>query len=221
MKKITLFAVLLSLLLSTNAAAVELGSVLLGFHFNPAVEMQGGRRLWDLSMSFGVTIDVDQSNGLEFLVIMDSSPTSLGTSLSYHRIVTDPLVVGGGFTMLWAFDNNWKLIGPIIGSFAHVAARGNPSPSLRSEAGISFPLLTLSRSADDDWEMLPLVELPSLSLSVESDAIEQLAFQGRLTLQPVIVDTTQLKQPLGRINDALLVVPTFSTFLCVPLGLWE
>jgi len=219
MKKATLLAVLLSLLVSANAAAVELGSILIGFHFNPAVEMQGGRRLWDLSMSFGVTIDVDPLNELELLAIIDSSPTSLGTSLSYRRSIADPLVVGGGFNMLWAFDNNWKLIGPIIGSFALVAAGGNPSPSLRSEAELSFPLLTLSRSADDGWEMLPLVELPSISLSVESDVIEQLAFQGRLTLQPVIVDTTQLEQPLGRINDTLLVVPTFSAFLRAPLAL--
>ena len=221
MNKVALLVVLLSFFLSASAAAVEVGSVLLGFHYNPAVEMQGGRRLWDLSMSLGVTVNVDPANEFEFLVIMDSSPTSLGTSLSYGRDANESLVVGGGLNMLWAFDNDWTLIGPIIGSFAHVIALGNPSPSLRSEAGISFPLLTLSRSIDDGWEILPLVELPSLSLCIESDIIEQLAFRGRLTLQPVIVDTTRLRQPLGRINDTLLVVPTFSTFLRAPLALWE
>jgi len=221
MKKGILLAVLLFLLLSASVASVELGSVVLGFHFNPAVEMQDGRRLWDLSMSFGLTIHMDPSSELEFLVIMDSSPTSLGTSLSYTHTFSDPLAAGGGLNMLWAFDNDWRLIGPIIGSFAHVATSGRPAPNLHGEAGISFPLLTLSRRADNGWEMLPLAELPSLSLCVEGDLIEQLACQGRLTLQPVIVDTTQLNRPLGRINETLLVVPTFSAFLRAPLVLGE
>ncbi len=212
MKKGVLLAIALSLLSFTTTTAVELGSMSFGFHFSPAVEMQGERRVWDLSMSFGVTIDVDQSNEFEFLVIMDSSPTSLGTSISYRLSPTEPFVVGAGLTSLWAFDSDWKLVGPVIGSFVHATACGNISLDLHGAAGTSFPLVTLAPGTDG-WEMLPLVELPSLFLSVEGTVADQLALQGRVTLQPVIVDTTQFEHPLGRITDDLLILPTFSTFV--------
>ncbi len=212
MKKGILLAILLSLLSSATTAAVELGSTSFGFHFSPAVDTEGGRRPWDLSLSFGVIARLDQSNKIEFLVIMDSSPTSLGTSVSYCLSPTEPFVVGAGLTSLWAFDNDWTLIGPIIGSFVHAAASGNISPDLHGAAGMSFPLVTLAPGTDG-WEMLPLVELPSLFLSVEGAVADQLALQGRITLQPVIVDTTQFEHPLGRITEDLLILPTFSTYV--------
>ena len=215
MKKAVLLAISFSLFAFATTTAVELGSVSLGFHFSPAVEMEGDRRAWDLSLSLGATARLDQSNEIEFLVIMDSSPTSLGTSISYRLSPAEPFVVGAGLTSLWAFDSDWALIGPIIGSFVHGVARGNVSPSVWGEAGTSLPLVTLARGTDG-WEMIPLVELPSLSLSVESAVADQLALRGRVTLQPVIVDTTQFEHPLGRITDDLLILPTFSTFVRSP-----
>ena len=212
MKKGILLAILLFFLSFTPTVAVELESMSLGFHFSPAVDTEGGSRPWDLSLSFGVITRLDQSNEIEFLVIMDSSPTSLGTSISYCLSPAEPFVVGAGLTSLWAFDSDWKLVGPVIGSFVHAAASGNISPDLHGAAGTSFPLVTLAPGTDG-WEMLPLVELPSLFLSAEGAVADQLALQGRVTLQPVIVDTTQFEQPLGRITDDLLILPTFSTFV--------
>jgi len=212
MKKGILLAILLFLLSFTQTVAVELGPMSFGFHFSPAVDTEGGRRPWDLSLSFGVIARLDQSNEIEFLVIMDSSPTSLGTSISYCLSPAEPFVVGAGLNALWAFDSDWKLVGPVIGAFVHAAASGNISPDLHGAAGTSFPLVTLAPGTDG-WEMLPLVELPSLFLSAEGTVADQLALQGRVTLQPVIVDTTQFEQPLGRITDDLLILPTFSTFV--------
>jgi len=211
MKKVFLVAAAASLLIVPVVNAVDLGSISLGFHLNPALETEDGRRSWGLSLSLGVGATVGPSSSVEVVVLVDSAPSSLGMTFSYSQDLTGPFTVGAGLNMFWRFETEETLVRTVLGGFAHAAARTALFADFAGEAGLSFPLVTFARQIGG-WEILPLAELPALHLYGEWQAIPAAAIQGRLTLQPVIIDTTRFEDPIGRITDDLLVLPTCSAF---------
>ena len=78
--------------------------------------------------------------------------------------------------------------------------------------GLSFPAVTAVRR-ETGWEVIPLAELPSLSLGAEFGIAADGAFRTQITLQPVIIDTTLLTRPVGRLTDNLLVLPSVSSYV--------
>ena len=82
---------------------------------------------------------------------------------------------------------------------------------IRCRLSVSFPVVTFVRRLDG-WDLIPLAELPSLSLAATFDVAVNGAFQAQLTLQPVIADTTLLSRPIGRVTDDLLILPSLSGF---------
>ena len=194
------------------ASAVELGLISLGFHLNPALEAEDGQRSWGLSLSLGVGATVGPSSTVELVVLVDSAPSSLGATFSYSQTLSAPFTVGAGLNMFWRFETEETLVRTVFGSFAHASARMGSFADFLGEAGLSFPLISLARQFGS-WEILPLAELPAIHLSGEWRGLTAVAIQGRLTLQPVIIDTTQFEDPIGRINDDLLVLPTYSALL--------
>ncbi len=212
MKKALLVASAALLLVVPIANAVELGSISLGFHLNPALEAEDGKRSWGLSLSLGVGATVGASSSVEVVILVDSVPSSLGASFVYHRDLTDPFRVGAGLNMLWRFQTEETLVRTVIGGFAHASARTDLFADFIGEAGLSFPLITFARQIAG-WEILPLAELPTIHLAGEWQGFAGSAIEGRFTLQPVIIDTTQFEDPIGRISDDLIVLPTYSAFL--------
>ena len=212
MKKALLVALAALLLVAAAVNAVELGSISLGFHLNPALEAEDSQRAWGLSLSLGVSVTVGMLSSVELVMVVDSLPSSLGATFLYLRDLTDPFTVGAGLNMFWRFETEETLVRTVIGGFAHASARTNLFADLVGEAGLSFPLITFARQIAG-WEILPLAELPAIHLAGEWQALASAAIQGRLTLQPVIIDTTQFEDPIGRISDDLLVLPTYSVFL--------
>jgi hypothetical protein len=194
------------------ANAVELGAISLGFHLTPALEVEAGRRAWDLSMSFGIAIDVGARSSIELVAVVDSILSSLGATFAYYRYLSEPFTVGAGLNMFWTFETAETLRRTVIGSFAHASARTGLFTGFTGEAGFTFPLVAFARRITE-WEILPLAELPSLHLAGEWAWFTSGAIEGRLTLQPVIVDTTQFRDPIGRISDDLLILPTYSAFM--------
>jgi hypothetical protein len=199
-------------LCSLTVSAVQLESLSLGFHVIPSVGRVDGRRLLDLTLSFGGTLSLDSENSIDIMAMIDSGPTSLGTSVQFNHRITDPLNAGAGFTMLWPFSDDLKLQWPIMGTYAHASARTYIYPEWWIEAAMSFPLLTLANQPDG-WKLLPLAELPSLYLATDIQLVDRASLQPRLTFQPVIMDTTLLDRPLGRISDDLLILTMGSVFL--------
>jgi hypothetical protein len=63
------------------------------------------------------------------------------------------------------------------------------------------------------WELLPLSELPTLYGAVDARIASAAGVQARVTLQPVITDTTALQNPIWPVSDNLLVLPMSSVFL--------
>lgn len=212
MKKAALAALAVPLLVVTAAHAVELGPVSLGFHLNPALEATDGVRSWGLSISLSADVFVGAESYVELTALVDSAPSSLGATVAYHRILSGPFTAGAGLNMFWSFENEATLVRTVIGSYAHAAAQAQFLPSFSGEIDLSFPLVSFARQLQG-WEILPLAELPSAHLAAEWQPTNTAAIQGRLTLQPVIIDTTQFDDPIGRINDDLLVLPTYSAFL--------
>ncbi len=212
MKKAFLVAVTAWLLIAPAANAVELDSISLGFHLNPALETEDGRRSWGLSLSLGVGAAVGPSSRVEVVALVDSAPSSLGATFSFYQDLSGPFTVGAGLNMFWRFETEETLVRTVIGSFAHASARTDPFADLVGEAGLSFPLITFARQIGG-WKILPLAELPAVHLHGEWQGFTTTAIQARLTLQPVIIDTTQFEDPIGRITDDLLVLPTYSAFL--------
>lgn len=207
---VTSAALLLLVVPATNA--VELESISLGFHLNPALEPEDGQRLWGLSLSLGARATVGASSSVEVLMLVDSAPSSLGTTLVYHRDLANPFTVGVGLNMFWRFATEETLLRTVISSFAHATASMNLLTGFVGEAGLSFPLITFARQIQG-WEVLPLAELPAVHLATEWRGFPGAGLQGRVTLQPVIVDATTLVDPIGRITDNLVVLPTYSAFL--------
>jgi hypothetical protein len=197
---------------SLAVSAVQLDSLSLGFHVIPSVGRVAGRRPLDLTLSFGGTLSLDSENSIDIMAMVDSGPTSLGTSVQFNHRITDPLKAGAGITILWPFSDDLRLQWPIMGTYAHASARTHIYPEWWIEAAMSFPLLTLANQPDG-WTLLPLAELPSLYLATDIRLVDRASLQPRLTFQPVIMDTTSLDRPLGRISDDLLILTMGSVFL--------
>lgn len=212
MKKACLLAISVSLSVGVMAGAIDLGSISLGFHLIPAVEKTDDQRTLDLALSLGATAILNPIHSVKFLVMIDSRPTSLGTSVRYRYKVTEFSSVGAEFALLWPFESEQRLLKPLISSYAHASTRREVSQDLRGEAAVSFPLITLAPQFDG-WEIVPFAELPTLSLAGDVDFHENGGLGAQLTLQPVITDTTQLDHPIGRITDKLLILPMLSVFL--------
>jgi len=212
MKAVLLVASVVLCLVVPTVRAVELESISLGFHLNPALEAVDGHRTWGLSLSLGASARIGSESSFEMLVLVDSGPSSLGATFVYRRDLTDPFTVGAGLNMLWMFASEDTLLRSVFGSFAHASARTDLGPDFGAEAGLSFPLITFARGLDS-WEILPLAELPTLHVAGMWDGISGSEMEGRVTLQPVIIDTTRFERPIGRLNDNLLVLPTYTAFL--------
>jgi len=207
------FALFLSLVaFSLGTQAVDLSSISLGLHLSPSIDTQDGQRTWDLSISFGAAANVTSKDTLEFLAIIDSQPTTLGLTVRYCYDISNPITLGAGLNMFWAFVEEGRFVRTLIGSFAHADVRGVLFDPILGELGASLPLLTLAHLRDG-WTFLPMTELPSLHLAADWDFGFGATWQGRVTLQPVIVDALQFTDPIGRVSDNLLILPTYSTFL--------
>ena len=212
MKRVGVLAVSLIVLGVLGAHGVQLDSISLGLHLSPAIDVADGRRAWDLSVSIGVVAEVTNRDFIEVLAIIDSQPTTLGLSVRYAYNITDPVALGGGLNIFWAFAEDEKFVRTLIGTFAQGVLRGELFAPIWGEVGTSLPLLTLAQ-LEGGWTFLPMTELPSLHVAAEWLINAQAAWQGRLTLQPVVIDVSQFADPIGRITDNLLILPTYSTFL--------
>jgi len=211
--KRAVYVTLVCILLSPSlVSAVQLESLSLGFHLIPSVEQVEGRRPWDITLSFEAALELDSENSINLMAMVDSGPSSLGTSVQFNHRITDPLKAGFGFTVLWPFSEDLALQWPILGTFAHAVARTRFYPELWAEASISFPLLTLANHVNG-WKLLPLIELPTVYLAADVQLANEASIEPRVTFQPVIIDTTVLENPIGRISDDLLILPMGSIFL--------
>ena len=209
-RRAALLTVLLLLSPLVSSFAVELGPISLGIHVTPSVERTGEDRPWDAVFSLSAVADLNGRGNLEMMVITDSGLTGLGTGVTYRRSLTDPFGVGAGMLVLWQFEE--KLLHPIIGTFALAGVGDELRNGLAGRAELSFPLLTLARQFGG-WEILPLAELPTIILQGNLDLGNRGGVEARVTLQPVIVDTSMLTNPTGVITDDLLIVPTLSGFV--------
>ena len=212
MKRAIVLVVSLIVYGALGAHAVDLGPISLGLHLSPAIDVEDGQRGWDLSVSLGVVAEVTARDSMEILAIVDSKPTTLGLSVRYCYDITEPVALGGGLNILWAFSDDETFVRTLIGSFAHGVVRGELLPQIWGELGGSLPLLTLAH-VTSTWTLLPMTELPSLHVAGEWMLNQDAAWQGRITLQPVITDALQFEDPIGRIGDNLLIIPMYSTFL--------
>ncbi len=212
MKNVVYVALAYLLLCSSSVSAVQVESLSLGFHAIPSLEPVEGRRVLDMTLSFDATIRLDSENSIDLMAMVDSGLSNLGTSAQFNHRITDPLKAGFGFTVLWPLPEEFKLQWPILGAYAHAAARMYFYPEFWAETAVSFPLLTLANQLDG-WKLLPLSELPTLYLAADVKLADEASLQPRVTFQPVITDTTMLVDPIGRISDDLLILPMGSIFL--------
>ena len=212
MTKSLLVVALVLAIASASALAVGLDSVSLGFHLIPDVDRVDGARLWDLSLSLELALNVTEQSTFSFLAMVDSGPTTLGTSIEYSVHINESVDLGGGLTILWPFDKNEHLLAPMVETYARAAAFATFFSFLRGGAAVSFPALTLAKQ-ETEWKLIPLAQLPSLALSAEAGIADGAALASRITLQPVLVDTTQFVHPIGRMSDSLLILPMGSVYM--------
>jgi hypothetical protein len=211
MKRTILCIVAVCISASPAAVGVEFGPIFFGVHGIPSVEAGEGGRTWDLSLSIGLGAEFDAMNRLEVHVLTDSHLTSLGATALYHGQLTERLSGGVGATILWPLGEGQRLLRPLVEAFAHTTFEHQFGSSVGGEVSLSFPMVTLARRPDR-WDLIPLAELPSLSFAAVFDVAVDGALRAQVTLQPVIVDTTQLERPIGRLTDNLLVLPSLSGF---------
>ncbi|MCK5828335.1 hypothetical protein KAH43_07420 [Candidatus Bipolaricaulota bacterium] len=212
MKTAGIVALACLFLCSLGVLAVQIDSFSLGFHFIPSVELVEGRRVLDMTMSFGGTLGLDSENTIDLMAITDSGLSSFGISAQFTHQITVPLKAGFGVTVIWPFTPEQKLAWPILGTYGYASARTYFYQEFWAETAVSFPLLTLANQVSG-WKLLPLSELPTINLAADVRFLDAVSVQPRLTFQPVITDTTALNRPLGRISDDLLIIPMGSIFL--------
>lgn len=213
MTRVLLSLLLLSIVVGSSASAIDLASVSLGFHLIPALEAPGGERLWDLSLSFGVGVRLTPVDRVDVSAMIDSKPSALGTTVSYTRSVTSGFSAGGGLTALWPFAGEATLLCPLFEAFAHADVRGDVGTAVAAGAGLSFPLVSVARLDDGNWDAMPLAELPSLALFARIRLVEYGFLDTELTFQPVVTDVGALENPIGRVTDHLLILPMISALV--------
>ena len=211
MRRVLLLAAGLIIAGGVMAQSVGLGPVAFGFHLIPSIEKQDGRLAWDLSLSLGIAVTFGSLDSLEFSAITDSGLTALGTTVTYHRDVTDHVGLGAGVTVLWPITGDEKLQTPLFESFARADLHGDISTGLSGEVSASLPFLTVAKTVER-WSIVPLAELPSVGLAGDIYLAPHGSLKLELTLQPVITDTTLLVEPFGRVTDDLLILPMLSAF---------
>ena len=194
------------------AAALSIASVSLGIHLTPTIDRLEGQRTWDLSLSVSGVAQLTSADSVECIVVVDSAPTTLGTIAEYRHDVTEHFRAGGGLTILWPFRADGRLLAPVIESYARVAGHGPIVTALRGELAMSFPAVTVANPGDG-WTVVPFAALPALSISLGLAPVTGAEFDAHLTLQPVLVDTAAFHDPIGRLTDNLLVLPTVSAYL--------
>ncbi|MCX6092968.1 MAG: hypothetical protein NTX23_08915 [Candidatus Bipolaricaulota bacterium] len=211
MRRVLLLAAGLIIASGVMAQSVGLGPVALGFHLIPSIEKQDGRLAWDLSLSLGIAVTFGSLDSLEFSAITDSGLTALGTTVTYHRDVTDHVGLGAGVTVLWPITGDEKLQTPLFESFARANLHDSITSGLSGEVSASLPFLTVAKTVER-WSIVPLAELPSVALAGDIYLATHGSLKLELTLQPVITDTTLLVEPFGRVTDDLLILPMLSAF---------
>jgi hypothetical protein len=194
------------------AEASVLDSVSIGIHLTPAIDRVQGQRAWDLSLSVSGVAALGASDSVECTVVVDSGPTTLGTIAEYRHDVTARFSAGVGVTILWPFSQDEKLLAPIVESFAHATVHGTIVGPLSGELGLSFPAVTIANPGDG-WKVVPFSSLPALSASLTVAPISSAEFEAHLTLQPVLVDAAAFTDPIGRLTNNLLLLPTVSSYL--------
>lgn len=213
MKRAIPLAALAIVLSSAAIQAVNLGPLTIGVHIIPSVEEPVGEdRNWDMSLSIGVGLTLDEANRFELHALTDSHLTSLGFTAQYFGRVSDRMNAGAGLTILWPLGEGQQLLRPLLEAFAHGESEYQLGPILRGSIGFAFPLVAAAYRLDA-WDVIALADLPSLTLAGDVDLESDTFFRGKLTLQPVVTDTTLLERPMGRISDRLLVLPTVSGYL--------
>ena len=212
MKRAILLATLAIALSSAAAQAVNFGPLTVGFHLIPAVEATDKGRNLDMSLSIGMGLILDESHRFEIHALTDSHLTSLGFTALYFGRAAERFEAGIGLTILWPLGEGQVLLRPLLEAFAHGDAEYDIGPVARGQIGFSFPLIAVAHRLEG-WNVIALAELPSLSLGVDVDLVEDTVFRSALTFQPVVTDTTLLERPVGRISDNLLILPTVSGYL--------
>jgi len=212
MKRAILLAALAIALSSAAVQAVNFGPLTVGFHLIPAVEASDEGRNWDMSLSMGMGLILDEANRFEIHALTDSHLTSLGFTALYFGQVTDRFEAGIGLTILWPLGEGQVLLRPLLEAFAHGEAEYGIGPIVRGQIGFSFPLIAVAHRLEG-WDVIALADLPSLSLGADMDLVDDTVFRSALTFQPVVTDTTQLERPIGRISENLLILPTVSSYL--------
>lgn len=211
MRKALHLAIGLALASGTLGNAAGLGPVALGFHLIPDIERVNAHRAWDLSLSLGVTVFLSASDALELTAIIDSGPTALGTTVTYHRTITETVTLGVGATALWPIADEAVVEVPLFESFARACVSGRFVPGVSVDAAATLPFLTIAK-AGTQWSIIPLAELPSLALGGDVLLSAHGSLMTKVTLQPVITDTTILVEPFGRVTNDLLILPMFSFY---------
>jgi len=216
MRRTTLLGVLAIALITGlpcgTARAVDFGPLTVGIHLIPAVEASEERRNWDMSLSLGMGLTLDEWNRFEVHALTDSHLTSLGFTALYFGRLSERLTAGAGLTVLWPLGESQKLLKPVLEAFAHSTGDFGIGPITSGIVGVTFPLVAVAYRADG-WDVIALAELPSLSLGADVELETDTFLRSQLTFQPVVIDTTLLERPVGRIGEHLLVIPTVSNYL--------
>jgi hypothetical protein len=211
MRRGLVLALCAAIAVSCVGLSAGLGPVALGFHLIPSIERLDGHRAWDLSLSLGATVTLGAKDSLDLIAIIDSGPTALGTTVTYCYGVTERMRLGVGLTVLWPVTADAVAAAPMFESFARASVQDEIGAGLTARLATTLPFLTVAKT-QDRWSLLPLADLPSVTLGGDIRLAPTGSLVGEMTLQPVITDTTALIDPLGRVTDELLVLPMFSLF---------
>jgi len=212
MKRALLFTSALIVAVAPAAMAADFGPIIIGAHFIPGVEATSSGRPWDFSISFGVGIEFDEQNSAEVHVVTDSHVTSVGLWGHFETLINERFGVGAGGTILWPIANQETFLQPVIETYARASVQWDSGAVTSGDLDVSFPIVTLA-DRGDHWDVIPLASLPSVSAGGGVRFADEASLFGRLTLSPILVDTTLLENPIGRITDRLLVLPTASAGL--------
>jgi len=200
---------LMVLLASGSAVSLEVAELRFSTTLWPALEQIEETRPWHVGFSTSLALNVSPEDQVVIVLSSDVHLASPSITARYCRTIAGQFTAGGGLTVTLFPQSDG--VGPRIDLFASGSAF-HAATRLRTEAEAILPILFIWHDAAG-WTTQAALALPSLTLSGAARLADQAWVGGRLSLRPMLMDTTVLENPVGRITSNLLLLPGFSGFL--------
>lgn len=196
------------MLASFGAVGLDLEMIKFSIALAPPLDQGAQSPSWSVAFAFGAGWRVAEGSLLEVSLASDAELRTPSATVLFRQALEEPFRLGVGTAVHW-FPGR-ENYGPVVAVLMSAGVETPGGSAVTAGAETYFSPLTFSLDSGGWSASLVAGLIPAFSVYGEIEAADHARAGARLTLQPLMLDTTQFARPVGRITDHLLLVPTFS-----------